>query len=145
MKSGRNIEEVKMSISSNSRSLDLKSQQDADDDFNLDSNNDGYTEIALKLTEMRSALLKKIRQERNNSDQGDGEGILNSESSKTYSAQLLRISDALNRLRHDVYGICKICEEAIPKKRLLDKPLARLCEECQKAGERKIVLVKTKI
>src|SRR5208283_5550529 len=50
----------------------------------------------------------------------------------TIDIKLLReISDALDRIDHDTYGICMECEEAISAKRLDAVPWARYCVTCQ--------------
>jgi DnaK suppressor protein len=50
----------------------------------------------------------------------------------TIDMKLLReISDALDRIDHDTYGICMECEEAISIKRLDAVPWARYCVTCQ--------------
>jgi DnaK suppressor protein len=50
----------------------------------------------------------------------------------TIDIKLLReISDALDRLEHDQYGICLECEEPISTKRLDAVPWARYCVACQ--------------
>jgi len=50
----------------------------------------------------------------------------------TIDMKLLReISDALDRIDHDTYGICMECEEEISIKRLDAVPWARYCVTCQ--------------
>lgn len=50
----------------------------------------------------------------------------------TIDMKLLReISDALNRIDHDTYGVCLECEEPISTKRLDAVPWARYCVTCQ--------------
>jgi len=50
----------------------------------------------------------------------------------TIDMKLLReISDALDRIDHDTYGICLECEEPISIKRLDAVPWARYCVTCQ--------------
>ena len=54
---------------------------------------------------------------------------------------LVRRSEDLNRaLRHlddETYGICESCGNSIPPKRLLARPEAVLCLECQKESDRR--------
>jgi DnaK suppressor protein len=52
----------------------------------------------------------------------------------TIDMKLLReISDALDRIDHDTYGICLECDEPISIKRLDAVPWARYCVTCQEA------------
>lgn len=50
---------------------------------------------------------------------------------------LARIDDALGRLAADPesYGLCEVCEEPIPLRRLLLMPFARRCVACQSGAE----------
>ena len=50
----------------------------------------------------------------------------------TIDIKLLReISDALQRIEHETYGVCLECEEPISVKRLEAVPWARYCVTCQ--------------
>lgn len=46
-------------------------------------------------------------------------------------AQLVLVEEALERLRHDTFGLCQQCGEPISKKRLQAIPWARNCISCQ--------------
>jgi len=46
-------------------------------------------------------------------------------------AQLRMIDEALGRLESGDYGICLLCEEEIPGKRLAALPWAKYCVDCQ--------------
>src|SRR5689334_7527418 len=47
------------------------------------------------------------------------------------------IDDALRRIDDGTYGTCEECSKAIPMKRLVAMPHARLCIKCQEAEEKK--------
>ena len=51
--------------------------------------------------------------------------------------QLARIADARRRLDDDpdAFGLCEVCEEEIPPRRLALLPFARRCVSCQGAAE----------
>ena len=46
-----------------------------------------------------------------------------------------KVSDALERLEDETFGICGECGEEIPLKRLMARPVTRLCIDCKKAQE----------
>ena len=50
---------------------------------------------------------------------------------RVLQGQLRQIEDALERLQSREYGICAGCGSAIPPRRLLAIPWARLCVDCQ--------------
>jgi DnaK suppressor protein len=50
--------------------------------------------------------------------------------------ELLAIERALSKMATGSFGICEDCGEAIPSKRLLVLPEARLCAHCQAFEER---------
>jgi DnaK suppressor protein len=45
------------------------------------------------------------------------------------------IRAALERIEEGGYGLCEVCEEPIPAKRLDALPWARMCVKCQSAAE----------
>lgn len=49
---------------------------------------------------------------------------------------LVAIERALTKIGSDGFGICEDCDEAIPPRRLLAVPEARLCAKCQSFEER---------
>ncbi len=51
-------------------------------------------------------------------------------------AALGEIHDALERLKHGVFGRCEICDSWIPKARLNAVPFTRNCVDCQRKFER---------
>ena len=52
--------------------------------------------------------------------------------------QVLNMIDAaLRRIDEGVYGICEECSKAIPSKRLVAMPHARLCIKCQEEEEKR--------
>ncbi|NDD91866.1 TraR/DksA family transcriptional regulator [bacterium] len=50
--------------------------------------------------------------------------------------ELQAIDRAMAKLATVNYGVCEDCDEAIPEKRLLAVPEARLCARCQSIWER---------
>jgi len=48
---------------------------------------------------------------------------------------LKKIDQALINLRNDAYGICRVCEDEIPKKRLQACPETDICVNCKTATE----------
>lgn len=46
------------------------------------------------------------------------------------------IDQALQKIKDGTYGICESCKKAIPQKRLLAMPYARLCIKCKEAEEK---------
>lgn len=53
-----------------------------------------------------------------------------------YARQLRELDAAVDRLRRGAYGECAECAEPIAYKRLLARPEARLCLECQEEREK---------
>ncbi len=56
---------------------------------------------------------------------------------KVRSEQLARIADALRRLDEspDSFGLCEVCEDEIPARRLELLPFVRRCVACQTRAE----------
>lgn len=50
---------------------------------------------------------------------------------------LTRISQALHRIEHGTFGLCRECEEVIPEKRLEAMPLCVLCVTCAEFDEKR--------
>lgn len=50
--------------------------------------------------------------------------------------QLVQVKAALDSIAHDEYGMCRICEEPIATARLLARPEAPFCLDCQRQRER---------
>ena len=48
-----------------------------------------------------------------------------------------KIAEALERLEHNIYGICEECGEEISEERLEARPVTTLCIECKKIEEAK--------
>ncbi|NNE64981.1 MAG: hypothetical protein HKN33_00325 [Pyrinomonadaceae bacterium] len=48
---------------------------------------------------------------------------------------LVEIQDAKNRIENGTYGICEVCDNEIPKKRLEAVPVAKHCVPCQQQIE----------
>jgi DnaK suppressor protein len=46
-----------------------------------------------------------------------------------------KITDALDRLEDGTFGICEECGEEIPLRRLMARPVTRLCIDCKKTQE----------
>ena len=49
---------------------------------------------------------------------------------------LVLISEALERMKADAYGLCVACEEEVQQKRLEAVPWARHCLECQEKQDK---------
>lgn len=49
---------------------------------------------------------------------------------------LVYIEEALQRVKDETYGICKSCQDLIPKKRLEVVPTATRCVECKQETKR---------
>ena len=47
-----------------------------------------------------------------------------------------QIEAALRKMDKGIYGICEICRQPIPKKRIKALPFARYCVNCQHSTER---------
>src|SRR5687768_5297315 len=52
---------------------------------------------------------------------------INSQLAEVESRELASIENALERMRSGNYGVCEVCEEAIPLARLQALPYATLC------------------
>ena len=50
--------------------------------------------------------------------------------------RLEAIEEAIQRMQTGDYGFCEECGDPIPKRRLIDMPLARMCVNCQQDQER---------
>ena len=51
--------------------------------------------------------------------------------------QIKAIREALSRIDHGTFGICKSCGESITEKRLRAKPTSCLCIQCKNKEERR--------
>jgi DnaK suppressor protein len=49
---------------------------------------------------------------------------------------LVLISEALERIKADTYGLCVACDEEVQQKRLEAVPWARHCLECQEKQDK---------
>ncbi len=114
---------------------------------------DQINTIELNLRNKREALLKVINERLHHSD-GKSIGFANhnNEEANLAEADLLndteiaqikidcdelqKIEDALTRIKHDDFGICKVCSEPIPFKRITAQPEATLCLKCQEEYEK---------
>ena len=56
-------------------------------------------------------------------------------SSQRRAQMLKKIEAALVRIDNDVFGLCQVCEEEIPVKRLEFDPTATRCVDCASAAE----------
>lgn len=57
------------------------------------------------------------------------------ESGRRRDLTLRRITEALERIENGEYGLCRCCEEPIPRKRLEFDPTAFLCIHCAERAE----------
>ena len=51
------------------------------------------------------------------------------------SKLIIKIKDALERIKNGTYGICEECGEEISEKRLKARPVATVCIDCKKRLE----------
>ncbi|MEP6875664.1 MAG: TraR/DksA family transcriptional regulator [Burkholderiales bacterium] len=56
---------------------------------------------------------------------------------RLHRIELTEVEHALRRLDAGTYGDCAACGDPIPLQRLLVRPAAERCAECQSAGERR--------
>ena len=103
-------------------------------------------ETRKRLLLMREDLLREIHREREQAaglantgipadvgDQGTAEdlrGILH-QRGEVKREQILRIDEALERLRQGTYGTCQRCGEEISRERLEVRLFARFCIDCK--------------
>jgi len=93
-----------------------------------------------------AALLRTIKQEKTTMGWRDGGVADNSmfdrdsallwEIEQHESERLSEVDAALRRMDNGTHGICELCGEDIPLKRLVAIPVARLCVDCQGDAER---------
>ena len=50
-------------------------------------------------------------------------------------AYLSQIEEALKRVQEGIFGICRVCEQKIPKERLEAVPTTTICVPCKEADE----------
>jgi DnaK suppressor protein len=62
---------------------------------------------------------------------------LTREAAGHHSAEMRQLRQALARLTDGTYGLCEECGQPIGASRLLARPEARLCIDCQTRAERK--------
>lgn len=60
-----------------------------------------------------------------------GEYTTNLATDKVLEGTLKDIDSTLKRMEDKTYGTCKYCDEEIPKKRMLARPVASACIECK--------------
>jgi len=51
---------------------------------------------------------------------------------------MLRVEEALDRIKRNTYGICEECEESIEERRLEALPWVKLCITCQSRKEAEV-------
>lgn len=69
-------------------------------------------------------------EDENASEVADFEGDLYLE--KTLEKSLKKVNEALQMIKKETYGKCRVCQKEIPEKRLLAFPTATKCMECKK-------------
>src|SRR5687768_15317782 len=62
---------------------------------------------------------------------------ISSQLAEVESRELASIENALEQMRSGNYGVCEVCEEAIPLARLQALPYATLCIGCQREAEKR--------
>jgi DnaK suppressor protein len=113
--------------------------------------NDALLRLHERLVAKRDSLRKKLAEEFNVSvkflsrisrggDVGDAasDGAsdeVNSQLAALESRELNQIERALQMMREGRYGMCEICEKAIPITRLNALPFTPLCIDCQRRHE----------
>ena len=60
-----------------------------------------------------------------------GEYSTNLATKNVLESTLRDIESSLKRIKNNTYGVCKYCNKAISKKRLLARPVASACVECK--------------
>ena len=109
---------------------------------------DALLRLHQRLAAKRDSLRRKLAEEMNLSlpafsrggDLGDaamdGETQeLNSQLAALESRELNQIERAMQMIRDGRYGVCEVCEHAIPIARLQALPFTPLCVECQREQE----------
>lgn len=91
------------------------------------------SEFARLLTRRRIALLATIRNQRESGFESDGS--LKRSQISAFSEELLLISDALNRLRRGIYGVCGVCGTEMRGDWLREHPYGKACACCQSDGQ----------
>lgn len=66
----------------------------------------------------------------------DFEAELHIQLHETDGRLLNAIEEALTRIKQGTYGVCEICEEPIPKKRLTAVPWTPHCRECKEQEDK---------
>jgi DnaK suppressor protein len=61
---------------------------------------------------------------------------ISSQLAEVESRELVRIDEALDRMREGSYGECESCEKPIPLARLQAVPYATMCIECQRQQDK---------
>ena len=51
---------------------------------------------------------------------------------------MLRVEEALDKIKRNTYGICEECEESIEERRLEALPWVKLCITCQSRKEAEV-------
>lgn len=62
---------------------------------------------------------------------------ISSQLAEVESRELVRIEDALEKIREGNYGDCEGCDKQIPLARLQAVPYATMCIECQRKSEKR--------
>lgn len=60
---------------------------------------------------------------------------LNTQLAALESRELAQVERAIDLIRHGRYGVCEICEQAIPIERLKALPFTPVCITCQRVQE----------
>lgn len=110
------------------------------------------TALARRITEERQTIQMRLRriiqQTRNGSSVGQDlanrrssdvleqaeQGRMKEQKARTcelLSARLKALDRAWENIQQGIYGICQLCEQEIPRKRLEAVPTARCCVRCQ--------------
>lgn len=94
--------------------------------------NDETSQFTRALTRRRMSLLASLRNQRD--ARFDAEGSLAGSQISAYSDELFQISNALDRIRHGLYGVCRVCGSKVPDARLRENPYSSTCAGCPSEG-----------
>ncbi|MFQ5731679.1 MAG: TraR/DksA family transcriptional regulator [Planctomycetaceae bacterium] len=109
---------------------------------------DALLRLHERLLEKREAIRNKLAEEHNltlpvwsgSRDVGDAasenaETELDTQLAALESRDLAQIEQAIQNIRDGCYGLCEMCERAIPIQRLKALPFTTFCVECQREAE----------
>ncbi len=97
-------------------------------------------EALLQILDMRNANIKDLHASNITDDtdfiSASMQGQLDSLMIEKYALELEEVEKSLEKIAHNVYGICEMCDEQIDIERLKAKPYARYCIDCREIYEK---------